>query len=115
MVLEDVIDERSHENDVAACAQGNPNIGHGGRARVAWVDVNDLGALLASLDHPLEADGMVLSHRGAHDQNGVGVAEILLRGGRAAAPGGSAQTGHGGAMSYTGLIADADHPQAGGE
>ena len=41
--------------------------------------------------------------------------EILLRGGRAAAPERGAQTGHRGAVSYPGLVADADHPQAGGE
>src|SRR5438094_9932241 len=52
---------------------------------------------------------MVLRHRRSHDEDGVSVAEILLRGGRAAASEGSAQTGHGRAMSYTGLVADADH------
>src|SRR4051794_21278732 len=45
----------------------------------------------------------------------VGVREILLgRGGAAAAERG-AQTGHRGAMSYPGLIADRDHAEAGGE
>ena len=39
----------------------------------------------------------------------------LGRRGCSAASVGGAQTGHGGAMSYTGLIADADHAEAGGE
>ena len=71
--------------------------------------MNDLRPALARLHHPLEADRMVLRHRRSHDEDGVRVAEILLRSGRAAASEGSAQTGHGRAMSYTGLVADADH------
>src|SRR6266702_76142 len=74
--------------------------------------MNDLRPALARLNHPLKSHGMVLRHRRSHDEDGVSVAEILLRGGRAAASEGSAQTGHGRAMSYTGLIADADHPQS---
>src|SRR5438445_12630876 len=74
--------------------------------------MKDLRPALARLHHPLEADRMVLRHRRSHDKDGVRVAEILLRSGRAAASEGSAQTGHGRAMSYTGLIADADHPQS---
>ena len=41
--------------------------------------------------------------------------EILLRRRRAAAPERGAQTGHRGAMSYPGLVADGDHPEAAGE
>src|SRR5437667_12502969 len=74
--------------------------------------MNDLRPALARFNHPLESHGMVLRHRRSHDKDGVSVAEILLRGGRAAASEGSAQTGHRRAMSYTGLIADADHPQS---
>lgn len=75
--------------------------------------MNDLCALLASFDHPLKANRMVLRHGGAHDENGIGIAEILLCGGRAAASERCAQTGHGRAMSYTRLIADTDHAQPG--
>ena len=71
--------------------------------------MNDLRPALARLNHPLKSHGMVLRHRRSHDKDGVRVAEILLRSGRAAASEGSAQTGHGRAMSYTGLVADADH------
>jgi hypothetical protein len=51
----------------------------------------------------------------AHDQNGISVAKILLGGGGAAAPERGAQTGHGWAVSYTGLIAEAYHAQPGGK
>src|SRR5437879_12643557 len=71
--------------------------------------MNDLRPALARLNHPLKSHGMVLRHRRSHDKDGIRVAEILLRSGRAAASEGSAQTGHGRAMSYTGLVADADH------
>ena len=40
------------------------------------------------------------------------MAEVLQRRSGAAATEGCAQTGHGGAMSYPGLIADAHHPQS---
>ena len=70
---------------------------------------------LARLHDPLEADRMVLGHRRSHDQDRVGVGEVLLRGRRAAASERGAQTGHGGAMSYTGLVADANHAQTAGE
>src|SRR5205807_10365274 len=73
--------------------------------------MNDLRPALARLNHPLKSHGMVFRHRRSHDEDGVRVAEILLRSGRAAASEGSAQTGHGRAMSYTGLVADADHSQ----
>jgi hypothetical protein len=39
----------------------------------------------------------------------------LLRGSGAPAPERCAQTGHGGAMSYPGLIAETYHSQSGGE
>src|SRR6266545_4588320 len=58
---------------------------------------------------------MVLRHRRAHDQNRVGVGEVLLRGGGAAAAERGSQTGHRGAVSYPGLIGKADHAEAGGE
>ena len=78
----------------------------GARAREARIDVNDLGAALARLHHPLEADRMVFRHIGSHDQDAVGVLQILLGGRRTAAAEGGAQTGHGRAMSYSGLILD---------
>src|SRR5581483_3513274 len=83
--------------------------------REARINVNDLGAALARLYHPLKTDRMIFRHRRSHDEDSVGVAQILLRSGRAAAPERSAQTGHCRAVSYTGLIADAHHAQPGTE
>ncbi len=46
-------------------------------------------------------------------QNGIRIYEIARRSRRSAPTEGGAQTGHRGAVSYTGLVADADHAQAG--
>ena len=79
------------------------------------VDVDDGGALLLRLHRPAEADGMRFGHVRAHDQDGIGVGEVLLEGGRPASSEACPQTGDGGAMSYTGLVLDRDDPQAGVE
>jgi hypothetical protein len=68
--------------------------------------VDHLGAALLGLDHPLEAHRVLLGHVGAHDEDAVGVLQVLLERGGAAAPEGGPQTGDGGAMSYAGLILD---------
>ena len=67
--------------------------------------------LLARFHHPLKSDRMIFGHGRSHDQNRVGVLQILLRRRGAAASEGGAQTGHRGAMSYPGLVADANHAQ----
>ena len=77
--------------------------------------MDNLGTFFAGFDHPLKSDGVVLSHGRTHDENGVGMTEILLCGGRTAASKGCAQTGHGRAMSYPGLIADTNHAKTGSE
>ena len=73
--------------------------------------MNDGRAPLARCHHPLKADRVILSHRRSHDENGIGVRQVGLCGSRAAAPQRCAQTGHGRAMSYPGLVADANHAQ----
>src|SRR5579872_756104 len=75
--------------------------------------MNDLGAFFTRFHDPLETYRMVFRHGRAHDQDRIGIYQILLRGGCAASPERSAQTGHGGTVSYPGLIADADHAKPG--
>ncbi len=58
---------------------------------------------------------MVFRHRRSHNQDRVRVTQVLLRSSRPAPPKASAETRHGGAVSYTGLVGDADHAEAGGE
>src|SRR5919206_453738 len=72
----------------------------------ARVDVDHLRAALLGLDHPLEADRVLLGHVRAHDQDAVGVLQVLLerRGATAAERG--PQTGDRGGVSYAGLVLD---------
>ena len=65
--------------------------------------------------HPLKTDGVVLGHVGPHDEYCVRVHEIRQSCGSAAAPETCAQTGHSGAVSYTGLVTDANHTQTRGK
>ena len=74
-----------------------------------------VSATLASLDRPSGSRPDGLGHRRAHDQDRVRVHEILLRRRRPPATERSAQTGHRGAMSYPGLVADRDNAQSAGE
>ena len=64
---------------------------------------------------PTGSHRVILGHVRSHDQDRIGIGQVLLRRGGAAAPKRCAQTGHGGAVSYTGLVADANHAQASGE
>src|SRR4029077_12566515 len=99
------MDHRAKKGEVATGTEGQPIIRHRRGAREARIAVNDLRAVLLSrLDDPLKSDGMILRHRLSHEEDCVGIGEILLRGRRAAPPKRGAQTGHRGAMSYSGLI-----------
>src|SRR5246500_4835989 len=114
-VFENVMDEPTEKQDVRSGAQRSPNVCHGGRAAEARIDVNDLGTALSRFDHPLETDRVILRHIRAHNQNGVRIHKIARRSRRSASTERGAQTGHRRAVSYTGLVADADHAQAGRE
>src|SRR5436309_2528306 len=73
------------------------------------------GAVFAGFHHPAKTDGMRFGHAGPLNQNAIGILQILLSGGRAAAAEGGAQTGHRAAVSYPGLIGNGDHTQAAGK
>ncbi len=74
--LEDVAHDAAEERDVAARADADEPRRGRARPREARVDVDDLGAALARLHHPLERDRMVLGHVRAHDRDHVRVDEI---------------------------------------
>jgi hypothetical protein len=58
------------------------------------------------LHHPLEPDRVGLGHVRAHDDDAVGVGQVLLVVGGAAATERGPQTGDGGGVSNTGLVLD---------
>src|SRR5580692_1168651 len=114
-VFENVVNESSEEEDVRSGTQRSPDIGHCGSAAEPRVNVNHLRSSLPGFHDPLETYGMIFSHVRSHDQNGVGIDEVTWCSCRSPSTEGCAQTGHRGAMSYTGLVADAHHAQACGE
>ena len=76
--------------------------------------MDDLGRVVGArlgLDHPAESDRVALGHVRAHDEDAVGVLHVHLEGGGAAAAVGSAQTGHGRAVSDPGLVFKPDQPK----
>ena len=77
--------------------------------------MNDLGSSLPRFHHPLKTNRVIFRHVRSHDQNGVRIQQVAWPVCGSASPEGCAQTGHGGTVSYAGLVTDADHPQAGGE
>jgi hypothetical protein len=77
--------------------------------------MNDSRAAFLRFHDPAKTDRMGFGHGGAFDQNAIGVGQILLRGRSSAPAEGGAQTGHRAAMSYPGLIGNANHAQASGE
>src|SRR5262249_51463419 len=101
VVGKNVIDQAAEEDNVRTSAERHPDVCHGGGAGETRIDMNDFGAALASFDNPLKPDRMVFSHRRAHNEDRVSIAEILLRSSCAASSKACAQTGHGRAMSYT--------------
>ena len=92
-------------------AERHVQVGERARAGEARVDVDDLRAALLGLHHPLEADRVALGHVRALDHDAVGVLQVLLEGGGAAAPERGPQTGDRGGVSYAGLVLDLDRAQ----
>ena len=90
-------------------------VGHGAGAGEARIDVDDRRAARLGLHHPLEADRVALGHVGALDDDAVGVLQILLEGGGAAAAERDPQTGDRGGVSNTGLVFDLHDAERGEE
>ncbi len=109
--VEDLVNHPAQDRDVGAGANLKVMIGDGRGARVTGVDCYDLGAaLIPGLECPLEPAGVILRRVRAHDQHDVGVLDILPVVGHGAPPERCGQTGHCGAVSYTGLVVDVDQP-----
>ena len=115
VILNQVIDESAEKYDVSAGADRHPDVGQRARAREAWIDMDDRGALLLRFHHPAKTDRVRFGHRGTFDQNAICIRQVLLRGRSSAPAEGGAQTGHRAAMSYPGLVGHTDHAQASGE
>ena len=77
----------------------------------AWMRVHGFGPRLG-LHHPAEGDRVALGHVRAHDEDAVGVLQVQRERGGPAAAIRSAQTGHGRAVSYPGLVFEETTPRA---
>src|SRR5436853_370996 len=101
---QDVIDQTAQKRDIASRSNLYIFIATGAGAAEAWIDVNQRRAAFTRFHRPAETNRMGLRHVGAHDQDAVGVGQILLEISSRAAAEGGAQTGHRCAMSYPRLI-----------
>ncbi len=85
LVGEDVVDDPAEERDVGSRPQRHVDVGQRAGAGEPRVDVDHLCAAALRLDHPLEADRVALGHVRTLDDDHVGVLQVLLERGRAAA------------------------------
>src|SRR5277367_838227 len=109
------MNEPTKKQNVRSGSQRSPDVCHSRGAAETRIDVNNLRPAFFRFDHPLETDRVILSHIRTHNQNDISVHEIAWRQCGSATAEGGAQTGHRGAVSNTGLVTDADHPQTGCE
>ncbi len=113
-LLEDKIDECAQENDVRSGPERGVDISHRRGARKARIGVHDgtrIDGPRLGFHHPAKSHRVALRHVGPHDENAVGMLQVHHEGGSAASTERSAQTGHGCAVSYPGLVFEAYHPQ----
>src|SRR5205807_7744242 len=114
-ILQNVIDQTTEKHNVGTGAQRSPDISNGRSAAEARIHMKDLRTVFFRFHHPLKTYGVVLRHIRAHNKDGVSIHQVRQCSGGAAPSEGRAQTGHGRAVSYTSLSADADHAQPGGK
>jgi hypothetical protein len=86
VVGEDVVDHAAEERNIGAGPHRDMLIGQRAGPGEPRVDVDDPGAASLGLHHPLEPDRMGLGHVRAHDDDAVGVGQVLLVVGGAATP-----------------------------
>ena len=105
VVAQQVVDNTAQEGNVTAGTQRCVVIGHGGRAREARIDHDQLRLVaLLRLDHPFETHGMRFCSVPAHDQHEIGVLDVLPVVGHRAAAKRRSQTGYRRAVSDTCLV-----------
>mgnify|MGYP006977760954 CR=1 FL=1 len=105
---QDVVDERTEEDDVGATTDGDVLVGHRRGAGEPRIDVDHRGAAGFCLSHPLESDRVALGHVRALDDDAVSVGQILLVVRGTTTPERGSQTGNGGGVSNSGLVLHLD-------
>jgi hypothetical protein len=104
VVAEQVVDDPGQEGDVGAHADRCIDVGQRRAAREARVDDDELGlACLHGLGHPLETAGVRFGGIAAHDENEVGILDVVPRIRHRSTSKRRAQTGHRRCVSDTRL------------
>jgi hypothetical protein len=84
--LDHVADDPAEERDIGPRPDRDVEVGHLARAAIARIDMNHPCAPLFGLHHPPKPNRVRLGHVPALDHDAVGVLEVLLEVGGAAAP-----------------------------
>ena len=107
IVLEDVGDEPAQYGNVTPGADLQMFVRHRRRAGIAGINRDELGAaIVAGLEGPLKSARVILGRVGPHDENDIGILDVLPVIGHRSATKRGGQTGHRGAMSYASLVVD---------
>ena len=78
VLFQQIANHTAEEGDIGAGADRRVDVGHRGGAGEARVHHHQLGVVLdLGFDHPFEAAGMRLGGVAAHDQNHIGILDIL--------------------------------------
>ncbi len=106
-VFKDVPHDAPDDGNIGAGAHTDKFGGMGGRAGEARVDDNDIRPLrLFALKDVLQRDGVRLGGIGAHEDNGLGVADIVVAVGLCAVAPGVGHARHCGRMADARLMVD---------
>ncbi len=112
VLLKQIADHAVQEGDVGAGPDRRINIGDRRRAGEAWVHHDQLGVVLdLGFNDPLEPAGMGFGGVAAHDQNHIGILDVLPSVGHCASTECWSQTGHRRSVSDTRLIVEDEHPE----
>ncbi len=103
-ILDDVANQSAEERDIGAGAKCGVNVRDRAGACEPRIHVDDHGAALFCLHHPLKAYRVILRHVRTLNHNAVRVLQILLERGCAASSKAGPQTGDRGGVSNTGLV-----------
>ncbi len=116
VLLQQIADHAAQEGDVGSRADRRVEVGDRGGAGEARIDDDELGAVLdLRLDHPFETARMRFGGVAAHDDDHVGVLDVLPGVGHRAATECWGQTGHRRSVSDARLIVEDHHAEGAGD
>ena len=94
LVLQNVVDEPTHEGDIRADANRGIDIGVLRGAREVWINMNNRRSALFRRHHPAKSHRMAFSKVATDDKNAITILQILQEGCGTTAPEACAETRH---------------------